>query len=541
MLIADCEVERDDGARVRVDVEIAGGRIARITARASARGSREGGAERDARASRAASDAEPERDACDAPRVLDARGGALLPALHDHHLHLLALAAARASVVCGPPGVRSREPLGRALRAAASGGREVRGVAYHESVAGDLDRDALDALAPGARVRVQHRTGALWTWSSALLEATGLAAGPPAGGWPEGAELDARGRPTGRFFRLDDWLAARREAAGLARPGDAPSLADASRALARAGVASATDATPRNDAATARLLAAAFARGELLQRVRLMGGPALDALLADGCDERAEHAGQTSAPRGARDAQRGARADADAAADVDGPAIEIGERKLVLDERALPSPDALARAVEAAHEAGRAVAVHCVTRVELALAASAIAQAGARAGDRIEHASVAPPDLVAWLAEQGVAVVTQPGFVRERGDAYLRDVDPVDRAWLYRCAGLDAAGVSLGGGTDAPYGAPDPWLAMQAAVDRRTEAGALLGRREAVTPERALALFTTSPDAPGGAPRRIAPGAPADLVLLDRPWARARETLSADLVRATFARGRRIA
>ena len=30
-------------------------------------------------------------------RVLDAAGGALLPGLHDHHIHLFSLAAARAS------------------------------------------------------------------------------------------------------------------------------------------------------------------------------------------------------------------------------------------------------------------------------------------------------------------------------------------------------------------------------------------------------------------------------------------------------------
>ena len=34
---------------------------------------------------------------------LDAGGGALLPGLHDHHLHLFALAAAEASLRCGPP------------------------------------------------------------------------------------------------------------------------------------------------------------------------------------------------------------------------------------------------------------------------------------------------------------------------------------------------------------------------------------------------------------------------------------------------------
>jgi predicted amidohydrolase YtcJ len=78
---------------------------------------------------------------------------------------------------------------------------------------------------------------------------------------------------------------------------------------------------------------------------------------------------------------------------------------------------------------------------------------------------------------------------------------------------------------------------MQAAVDRRTAAGETLGAGEALSPERALALFTTPPDAPGGAPRRIAPGARADLCLLDRPWSRARDALASERVVATLGAG----
>jgi len=487
VLIADCEVERADGERVRADVALDAGRIAAITeGRAGGLGIEHAARER-----------------------IDARGGALLPALHDHHLHLYALAAARASIACGPPSVTTRDELASALREAQRAlppGAELRGVAYHESVAGALDRAALDALAPNVRVRLQHRSGALWMLSSAALADAGLADGPPRDGWPAGAELDRDGRSTGRFFRLDGWLAARR-----GRAAARPSLADASRALAGFGVASATDATPDNDRASARALRAAFASGELLQRIRLMGGADLDV----------------------------ATDEVVAAAERDG--IALGERKIVLDERAPLDPDALAREIGLAHAAGRCVAIHCVTRVELALALSALAQAGASAGDRIEHASVAPPELVEDIARLRIAVVTQPGFVFERGDAYLRDVEPRDLPWLYRCAGLDAAGVALAGATDAPYGEPDPWAAMRAAVDRRTRAGHSLGEREALSPERALALFTTRPDAPGGAPRRIQVGARADLVLLDRPWSRARDALSPSHVAATFQNGRRIA
>jgi predicted amidohydrolase YtcJ len=169
--------------------------------------------------------------------------------------------------------------------------------------------------------------------------------------------------------------------------------------------------------------------------------------------------------------------------------VTRGAQKIVLDERSLPPLDVLAGDIAAAHDAGRDVAVHCVTRVELVLACAALRDAGARAGDRIEHAAVAPPEVADLLARLGVTVVTQPNFIRERGDQYLADVEPADVPWLYRCKGLLDAGVAVGGGTDAPYGDADPWLAMQAAVDRTTLNGVVLGSKERVTPERALALF----------------------------------------------------
>ncbi|MFE2884911.1 amidohydrolase family protein [Streptomyces sp. NPDC059272] len=104
---------------------------------------------------------------------VDGRGGALLPGLHDHHIHLAALAAEAASVRVGPTDVRGRTAFAAAL-VAGSPGEWVRAVGYHESVAGELDRWVLDALAPDRPVRVQHRTGALWVWNSAALRAAGL-------------------------------------------------------------------------------------------------------------------------------------------------------------------------------------------------------------------------------------------------------------------------------------------------------------------------------------------------------------------------------
>jgi predicted amidohydrolase YtcJ len=420
---------------------------------------------------------------------LDAAGGALLPGLHDHHLHLLALAASADSLRCGPPEVRTRGDLERALRGARPRAGWIRGVGYHDSVAGALDRDALDALAPGAAVRVQHRSGALWILSSAGMDRLGLDRGADA----PGVERDAAGRATGRLYRADAWLLAR------LGPPDPPDLAPVGEQLARCGVTGATDATARNAGPELALLEAAAEKGALPQRLLVMGGHDLP---------------KPSHPRVAR-----------------------GPVKLVLAEAALPDFDATSAAIRAAHAAGRAAAIHCVTRAELAFAVGAFDAAGARPGDRIEHAAVAPPELVARIAALGLTVVAQPHFVSERGDAYAAEVDPADLRWLHRARGFDAAGVPLGAGTDAPFGAADPWRSMRAAVERRCESGAVLGAEEAVSPERALALFSSPADAPGAAPRTLAAGAPADLCLLDRPWSEARRALDSSAVAATLVAG----
>ena len=117
---------------------------------------------------------------------VDGRGGALLPGLHDHHVHLPALAAEAASVRVGPAEVGGPDGFAVALRSGAPG-EWVRAVGYHESVAGELDRWVLDGAAADRPVRVQHRSGALWVWNSAALQAAGLTG-------------------DGRFFRQDERL-----------------------------------------------------------------------------------------------------------------------------------------------------------------------------------------------------------------------------------------------------------------------------------------------------------------------------------------------
>lgn len=429
--------------------------------------------------------------------VVDARGGALLPGLHDHHIHLVSLAASLASLHCGPADMADGAAFAAALRAANGGEGWLRAVGYHPCVAGDIDRFWLDRHIPDRPVRIQHRGGRLWLVNTAGLRTLGLLDATAREQLPPGIE-QCDGQWTGRMYECDEWLRRR-------IPGQLPALDAVSRELARCGVSGVTDTTPRNSQTQWRHFARELASGRLLQDIRVMGGHDLPT-------------------------------DAAPAA----PGLSAGEFKVHLLESQLPDTAALCLDIRRAHAQGRAVAIHCVTSAELAFALGCLDTAGVLPGDRIEHASVTPGALLSTIQSLGLRVVAQPHFLAERGDQYLRDVTAQEQPWLYRLQAFLASGIPLAGGSDAPFGSADPWRAMAAAVSRRTAGGVLMDPEEALTPEQALALYTSAPHAPGVEQRRVAVGAAASLCLLSEPWCEARENLASELVAHTWNRGRLI-
>ncbi|WP_285018542.1 amidohydrolase family protein [Novosphingobium sp. fls2-241-R2A-195] len=418
-------------------------------------------------------------------QVIDARGGLLLPGLHDHHIHLAALAAQQSSISCGQPDVLTSAQLARALQAPGTGW--LRGVGFHESVLDGVLPDAamLDRMVADRPLRMQHRTGRMWLLNSrALEELLAIADAPP------GLER-AGGRFTGRLFEEDAWLS-------RTLGGSLPDFAQTSARLARCGVTGITDMSPRNDPGVARHFAQQRSDGRLLQSSMIAGSLALGEHLPPGCT--------------------------------------LGPLKLHLHENALPDFDEAVALVRSGHAQNRAVAVHCVTEVELVFALAVLEVAGSVRGDRIEHVSVASPDLVSRMRDLGLSACVQPHFIAERGDRYLADVDPRHHADLYRLRSLAAASLPLAGGSDAPYGEADPWKSMTAAVNRRAPSGAVIGADEGLTPEEALALYLTEP-ADFSRQRAIAVGAMADLCLMDRPWSEVRARLDKSDVRMVIAGG----
>lgn len=178
--------------------------------------------------------------------VLDAHDATVLPGLHDHHVHLRSAASAMDSLTLGPPRVHTKEQLAEYLsNATPNADGWIRAIGYHESVAGELDRAALDAILPGTPVRVQHRSGALWILNSAALHLLGMA-----------------GHPDGRLRASDRWSEALQR-----HHTDLPEL---SRRLTALGVSGVTDATPDLDADDMVSLLVAHRHGEFRPRLSFL-------------------------------------------------------------------------------------------------------------------------------------------------------------------------------------------------------------------------------------------------------------------------------
>jgi predicted amidohydrolase YtcJ len=360
-------------------------------------------------------------------QTIDAHGGELLPGLADHHLHLFATAAASQSLDLAG-GTALPDP-----HAAGTGWLRVIGAGA------ELRRSDVDHSWPNRPVRVQHRSGALWTLNSAAIEVIG-------------AGLTVEERESGQVWRGDDRLRALLSAAGQASPPDLPAL---SRKLAALGVTHVTDATPDLDATAHELLT-----NSLDQRLVALSE------------------------------------------------IGTGPRKILLADHARPDFDALVGNIRASHDANRPVAVHTVTATTLAMTIAALRSVGTLAGDRIEHAAVCDDGAARQLAELGVVVVTQPSIFARHHKRFAAEDPRQDQGLLWRYGALVRQGVRVVASSDAPYGEVDPWQTIGQAVRREPDL---------LTPSSVLASMLSDPMDPGGPPRRVERGAPADLCLLTEP------------------------
>ena len=169
--------------------------------------------------------------------------------------------------------------------------------------------------------------------------------------------------------------------------------------------------------------------------------------------------------------------------------------------------DLMARAAQQGYE----MAIHAIGDAAVDDVAAAFALSGAVG--RLEHAQLLPADALdepdgalRRLVACGVELSVQPAHL-------IDDWAAVSRVWpglegrTYAFADMVAGGALLQLGSDAPVAPLDPWLAMSAAVGRKTPDGSVWSPDQRLTAEEALAASVN-----GAGP--VAVGCPADLVLL---------------------------
>lgn len=365
-------------------------------------------------------------------------------------------------------------------------------------------RRQLDVLGDRPVLLWNHDHHSVWANTAALKRAGIDARVPdPAGGR---VERDDDGEPTGILrddavdLVRDLWPARTPEAVEAA-------LRRAQQALLSLGVTAVC--TMQEGAEAVRALARLRDRGELLLRVAVYPPvEAMDGLIGAGLatgfgDDRLWLGGVKAFMDGALGSQT---------AWMRSPYREVEGTGL-----AMPFAAALPEVLGRLRRADLRLALHAIGDRAVAEAVTALAAPGSLAlPERIEHAQLVPPDVVARWPGARLAASMQPVHLTD-------DLELMARFWgeerarhAFPLRSLRASGVLLLFGSDAPVSDPDPLKGLWAAVERRRPGGAALAPEEALTPAEALRAYAAAPAAAEGRPHlgRLTPGSPLALTVL---------------------------
>jgi hypothetical protein len=460
-------------------------------------------------------------------RVIDAGAHAVIPGLHDFHIHLVGLARTRSGVLLD--GVTDPAELVTRLRIAAEGGGQgawITGRGWSNELFARTEPDALEA-AVGERPAFlsSHDGHSAWA-SAAARRLAGLsgASADPAGGR---IERLSGGEPSGilRETALDlvAGLVPRSQGAAL-RPALDATLADL-RSYGLTGASEAGDYTDRNGIGADADLGDSYSTltdlADLLEgRFRMTLGIPVDAIpaaAARGLRTGASMVGRRTMRFGwAKEYADGALGSGTAAlfqprscGDHDPGILRV-------------QPDELDALFAAARPAGIGLAIHAIGDRAAATVLDAVERAPARLQgvprDRMEHLQLVRASDRHRLAELGVIASIQPIHA-------AADRDLVEACWdgrqadAYAWRGLADAGALLAAGSDAPVESVNPWLGVFAARHRRlpTDPRGDWRSAEALTILEALHAYTLGPALAVDArdEGHLRPGARADVAVLN--------------------------
>ncbi len=465
------------------------------------------------------------------PRHVDLDGRTMVPGFVDAHMHLL-LHGCRLDWA-DLSHARSIEDitgiLGNYARAHPRA-PSVDGYGYDQAVlaegrhptAADLDR-----VDPSRPVTVQHVSGHGFVVSSVVMRALGISASTPT---PIGGRVDRAdtGEPTGLFFDSacdlltgEGGVKIRNHGPNFHLPMRAEELRRrfdlAQESFLSAGITTVCDAQATSRELTAYLQARD--EGSLRLKTHLLVlSSGLEHLRQIGLssrlgDRRLEICGVKFYADGsvlARTAYLAGECCGHDAASGD-----TGDGYLYHE------PHELHELLLEAHRLGLATATHSQGSVPIGIVLDAIGDARSeiarpRLVHRIEHCGFPTDAQIARMARLGVVPVSQPVQLHEHADTIVDDLGPIGSRF-YPYGAFQRAGLPIVISSDAPVTDPGPLRATWAAITRESVSGAIAGADFTIDRKTALAGITSAPAALLGRSDVgvIAPGAAADLVLLD--------------------------
>ena len=428
-------------------------------------------------------------------RQFDLAGRTMMPGFNEAHNHMIGFGEALGQIDCGSPAVESIEEIVSAVRERARdvpSGTWIIGRGYDDNKLAERrhpNRWDLDSATTDHPVMIVNGSGHLSAVNSHALKLGGV---DRSSDDPEGGHFvrDADGEITGVLHETAQ------EPIRNAIPDS--SLDDFTDALKRcndtyvkAGITSSQDAGSAS-ADRIRAYQVASARGDLKLRTSMMIRenllPQIDELgLLQGFGSDRLRIGPIKM---FIDGSLIGRTAAVTIPFLEDPADDnLGLTMM--------SQDRLDGYVLHAHRLGYQIAIHAIgdRGIDMVLDAYEKALNEAPRNDhrhRIEHCGICRPDILDRIARLGVIPVSQPVFINEYGDGFIRHLG-LDRVQLtYPFRSFLDRNIPLVFSSDCPVSSFNPLKSVQAAVTERTGSGASYALEEAVTVEEALEMFTVA-------------------------------------------------